>query len=130
MITSWQPRPDMLVGRAAEVAELERALDRLSSGRPWTIEIVGEPGIGKSRLLAELARRAEARSYLVLEGRAAEFELGLPFGVVVDALNDYAGALPPSVLAALGDEPVGELAALLPSLAAPASAPAAPHPAS
>jgi DNA-binding CsgD family transcriptional regulator/tetratricopeptide (TPR) repeat protein len=127
MTARRQPRPDMLVGRAGEVAELERALDRLASGEPWTIQVVGEPGIGKSRLLLELARRAEARDFLVLEGRAAESERGLPFGVVIDALNDYVGALPQSVLAVLGEETVAELSALLPSLAAPASAPVAPQ---
>jgi predicted ATPase len=110
-----------------EVAGLEGALDRLASGEPWTIQILGEPGIGKSRLLLELSRRAEARGYLVLEGRAAEFELGLPFGVVGDALNDYAGALPQSVLSVLGEETVAELAALLPSLAVSASASAPPQ---
>jgi predicted ATPase len=110
-----------------EVAGLEGALDRLASGEPWTIQILGEPGIGKSRLLLELSRRAEARGYLVLEGRAAEFELGLPFGVVVDALNDYPGALPQSVLSVLGEETVAELAALLPSLAVSASASAPPQ---
>jgi predicted ATPase len=102
LIARRQPRPHALVGRAREVAELEGALDQLASGGRWTIQILGEPGIGKSRLLLELARRAEARGYLVLEGRAAEFERGLPFGVVVDSLNDYAGALPQSVLGALG----------------------------
>jgi AAA ATPase-like protein len=127
VIAPHAPRPDTLVGRAGEVAELEVALDRLAAGGRWTIQIVGEPGIGKSRLLLELARRAEARGYLVLDGRAAEFERGLPFGVVVDSLNDYAGALPQSVLGALGEETVTELAALLPSLAAPAPAPPAPR---
>src|SRR4051794_11785741 len=82
------------------------------------VQLVGEPGIGKSRLLAELARQAGERGHLVLEGRAAEFERDVPFGLVVDALNDYAGALPRATLDALGEETVAELAALLPSLAA------------
>src|SRR5271168_3817740 len=60
-----------LVGRAREVAELERAVDRVLSGVPYVLEIVGEPGIGKSRLLAELARHAAKRGFMVLAGRAA-----------------------------------------------------------
>ena len=47
-------RSRVLVGRASELAELDRGLDRLGAGKPWFVQIVGEPGIGKSRLLLEL----------------------------------------------------------------------------
>ena len=50
-----------LVGRARELSEIEAALDRLAAGEPWLVQIVGEPGIGKSRLLAELSRLGEDR---------------------------------------------------------------------
>ena len=78
-----------LVGRARELDELGAALDRLADGEPWMLQLAGEPGIGKSRLLAELRGRAVRRGYLVLDGRAAEFELDVPFGLILDALNDY-----------------------------------------
>ena len=65
-----------------ELADLERALDRLAAGQPGVVQLIGEPGIGKSRLLAELAQRAEGRRHLVLVGRAAEFEQDLPFGLI------------------------------------------------
>ncbi|MBV8944521.1 MAG: AAA family ATPase, partial [Solirubrobacterales bacterium] len=84
-----------LVGRAREVVEIEEALNRLADGQPWMVQIVGEPGIGKSRLMAEVCRRGEDRGYLVLDGRAAEFERDIPFGLIVDALNDYLGSLEP-----------------------------------
>ena len=80
------------------------------------LQVVGEPGIGKSRLFAELARRAEERGFLVLEGRAAEFERDIPFGLVLDALNDYLGARGASWLRSLGEPAVAELAAIFPSL--------------
>ncbi len=105
-----------LVGRAAELAELERALDQLAAGEPWFVQIVGEPGIGKSRLLAELCRRGEDRGHLVLDGRAAEFERDVPFGLIVDALNDYLGSLEPAVLRAIDGELLRELASVFPSL--------------
>ena len=60
------------------------------------VQIVGEPGNRKSRLLAELCCRREDRGYLALEGRAAEFERDIPFGLIVDALNDYLGSLEPA----------------------------------
>ncbi len=105
-----------LVGRARELAELKAALDQLAAGEPCLVRIVGEPGIGKSRLLAEICRLGEERGYLVLDGRAAEFERDIPFGLIVDALNDYLGSLPPPVLRALDEDLVQELAAIFPSL--------------
>ena len=84
---------DPLVGRAEEVRALEAALDRL----PGAIELVGEPGIGKTRLLAELERIADDRGHLVLSGSASELERDLPFWVFEDALEDYVRGLPPSV---------------------------------
>ena len=61
MATNVAQRGRALVGRARELAELDRALGRLADRQPWVIQLVGEPGIGKSRLLAELTHRAEAR---------------------------------------------------------------------
>ena len=124
-MATYQQRPSSLVGRAREVAELERALDRLAAGGRCVLQLVGEPGIGKSRLAAELAGQAEQRGFLVLDGRAAEFERDLPFGLVVDALNDYLGALGPSFMRALGDATVAELAWIFPSLSRFADAAAA-----
>jgi ATP/maltotriose-dependent transcriptional regulator MalT len=105
-----------LVGRERELRDLDHALDRLAHGEVWSVQIAGEPGIGKSRLLAELCCRAEVRGYLVLEGRAAEFERDIPFGLIVDALNDYVGSLEPSTLRALDEHVLLELASIFPSL--------------
>jgi DNA-binding CsgD family transcriptional regulator len=81
----WRPR---LIGRAAEVQTLGGALDQLASGRGVTIEVTGDPGIGKTRLLSEFAEQAEGRGFEVLRGNATEFERDLPFGVFVQALAD------------------------------------------
>ena len=105
-----------LVGRGRELAEIEGALDRLAAGQPWLVQIVGEPGIGKSRLLAELCRRGEERGYLVLDGRAAEFERDIPFGLIVDALNDYLGSLEPALLRTLDEGLLAELASVFPAV--------------
>jgi DNA-binding NarL/FixJ family response regulator len=105
-----------LVGRTHELAEIEAALDRLAGGQSWLVQLVGEPGIGKSRLLAELCRRGEDRGYLVLDGRAAEFERDIPFGLIVDALNDYLGSLEPALLRALDEGLLAELASVFPSV--------------
>src|SRR5215212_1242178 len=98
------PIVDHLVGRAAEVGRLDAALERLDERRLVAVELVGEPGIGKSRLLAELGHRAEERGHLVLSGRASELERDLPFWVFVDALDDYVAGLGPRSLHGLEDD--------------------------
>jgi DNA-binding CsgD family transcriptional regulator len=105
-----------LVGRGQELAEIEKTLDRLAAGEPWLVQIVGEPGIGKSRVLGELCQSAEDRGYLVLDGRAAEFERDIPFGLLVDALNDYVGSLEPALLRALDEGLLAELASVFPAV--------------
>jgi ATP/maltotriose-dependent transcriptional regulator MalT len=106
-----------LVGRAPELSSVDRLLAQVGGGRSGALELVGEPGIGKTRLLAELAARADARGYLVLSGRAGELELDLPFWVFVDALDEYVHGLDPHRLDILDDDVRAELATVFPSLA-------------
>lgn len=96
---------------------LDAALGGLDQGEPRAIEVAGPAGIGKSRLLAELAARAEARGHVVLAGTGAELEQDLPFWVFVDALDDYVEGLDPRRLERLDDRVRSELAQVLPSLA-------------
>lgn len=107
-----------LVGRAGELASLEPILGELDRGCPGAIELAGEPGIGKTRLLREIAARAGARGHLVLSGAASEFEHDLPFSVFVDALDEYVAGLEPDRLALLDGTVQAELAHVFPSLSA------------
>ena len=59
-------RPRQLIGRAAEVSELDSALMRLRAGRGRAIAVAGEPGIGKSMLVTHLAARARAAGIRVV----------------------------------------------------------------
>src|SRR3712207_8267580 len=85
------------------------------AGYIWIV--TGEPGIGKSRLLAELEQRARERDHTVLTGRAAEFERDLPFSVFVDALDGYVAGIEPDRLARMGVGRLVQLGTMLPSLA-------------
>jgi ATP/maltotriose-dependent transcriptional regulator MalT len=109
-----------LVGRTAELGSLDQALAGLERRRSSVLAVVGEPGMGKTRLLAELVARAEERRHLVLSGSASELEGDLPFWAFVDALDEYVHALEPWRLDALGHESLAELGRVLPSLPAPA----------
>jgi hypothetical protein len=73
------------------------ALDRLAVGSPWSLQIIGEPGIGKSRLLAELHLRAYAATSS--QGPRRLNSVDVPFGVLLRAFNDrLARASVPPVL--------------------------------
>ncbi len=68
-------------------------------------------------MLAELASRADLRGHVVLSGAASELENDVPFGVFVDALDDYLRGLDPRHLELLAESARAELATVLPSLA-------------
>src|SRR3954468_1960668 len=106
-----------LVGRAAELSSVDHLLAQLDEGVPAAVELVGEPGIGKTRLLGELSARADARGHLVLSGCAGELERDLPFWIFVDALDEYVHGLDPRRLDTLDDDVRAELATVFPSLA-------------
>jgi ATP/maltotriose-dependent transcriptional regulator MalT len=116
---------DRLVGRTEELAVVDRLLAGLEADEPAALELVGEPGIGKSRFLAEIAALAERRRMLVLSGSGSEFERELPFSVFVDALDEYLQSLDRARLDALAVEARSELAHVFPSLSALADADAA-----
>ena len=103
-----------IVGREAELGALEAALSGLAEARSACLSLEGEPGIGKTRLLRELRERAERDGHLVLAGAGAEFESELPYGVWVNALDDYVASQDLD----LSDDVVHELARVLPSLRA------------
>jgi DNA-binding CsgD family transcriptional regulator len=105
------------VGRRPELSLLDAALDELDGGHAKAIEIVGAPGIGKTRLLAELADRADTRGQIVLGGAGADLERDLPFWVFVDALDEYLAGVEPRRLANLDEDVRVELAQIFPSLA-------------
>ncbi len=105
-----------LVGRAEEVGSIGALLDELDRGSSAAVAFIGEPGIGKTRLLAELAAEADQRRQLVLSGSASELEQDVPFWVFVDAIEEYVEGLEPRRLDRLADDVRAELALVFPSL--------------
>ena len=67
-----EARRGVFVGREAEFAQLAAGLDDALAGRGRLFFLVGEPGIGKSRLADELTRRARQRGVQILVGRCWE----------------------------------------------------------
>ena len=105
-----------LVGRSLELAQLEAALADAAAGRPSLAFVVGESGVGKSRLVAELQERAAAGGTRVLSGECVELGEGeLAYAPLVTALRPLVRDADP-VLAALPPGIRAELATLLPGL--------------
>ena len=82
-------RPIQLVGRAQEVALLRRSLQRAADGSGQVVTLVGEPGVGKSRLVAECLSEAARNFWLVLELGAAPYLRHVPYFAIRDALRAY-----------------------------------------
>jgi DNA-binding NarL/FixJ family response regulator len=109
---------EQFVGRAEELGSFDEVLGEVDQGNPSAIALIGEPGIGKTRFLAEFARSADQAGRLVLSGSASELERDLPFSVFVDALDEYLRGLDPNRLAVLDEDVRTELSHVFPSLSA------------
>jgi DNA-binding SARP family transcriptional activator len=98
------------VGRARELAVAQELVSQTMQGSEHgVLEVVGEPGIGKTRLMEELSRRVTSAGGVVLAGRAFEAETVRPYGAWIDALRSVALPELPSALKA-------DLLPLLPEL--------------
>ena len=97
-----------LVGRAAELARLANLLDEAAAGHAVAALVSGDAGVGKSRLVAEVAARAASRGFTVLTGQCAEIGDSVPYLPFADALRTAS----PGLEAAVKTRPV--LAMLLP----------------
>ena len=111
-----------MLGRRRERMRLRSELAAARAGRARCVELVGEPGIGKTRLLAELGAQADRDGWLVLSGRGTEFETDVPFGIFIDALDDHVARLGAERVRRLSRDRLEELAAMLPALSASRSA--------
>ena len=83
----WSP----FVGRQRELAVLDDLLARALAGQGQVVGLIGEPGMGKSRLLAEFRKWLPERPVMILEGHCRAYERFLPYGPVCDLLRHQCG---------------------------------------
>jgi class 3 adenylate cyclase/tetratricopeptide (TPR) repeat protein len=77
------------VGRAAEVAHLRRAFEQAGQGQGQIAAVVGEPGVGKSRLVFELIHSHRVEGWLVLESGSVSYGTATSYLPVNDVLKGY-----------------------------------------
>ena len=107
-----------LVGREAELATIATAIETVAQGQGRLLLLVGEPGVGKTRLAQEITLLARSQGFRLLTGRCYEPQQSLAYAPFIEAL---AQAVPLTEAAALTPlaERWPEVARLLPDHAAP-----------
>lgn len=81
------------VGRTREMETLKEALEKVQSGEGQVLGIVGEAGVGKSRLLLEFRNLIPTGAYNYFEGRCLHYGHSMPYLPVLDFLKSFIGAI-------------------------------------
>src|ERR1700744_1138324 len=99
---------DQLVGRDGELARMLTLLNAAAPREAVVALISGDAGVGKTRLVTEVTRRATAQGFTVLSGHCAELGESVPYLPLADALRNAAQApgTAPRLLEALASRPV------------------------
>jgi DNA-binding CsgD family transcriptional regulator len=92
-----------LLERQGELSAIGAAIATAAGGEGGALAIEGEPGVGKTRLLAEARREASEAGVVVLSGRATELERDFPFAVLRQLLEPQLSVLPGADREALFD---------------------------
>jgi len=79
------------VGREKEIATLREAFEKAKSGSGQVVCIVGEAGVGKSRLLLELRKTIEQEPHTYLEGHCLHYGSAMPYLPLLDIIRSYFG---------------------------------------
>ncbi len=120
-------RRSAFIGR---IHELSLTLDQYQatlSGHAHVVLLAGDPGIGKTRLMEEVAAQTSARGAIVLRGGASEAEGMPPYLPFLEALGSYIREAPPDLLRAQVEASAPTLVAILPELITRLGAPAASY---
>ena len=77
------------VGRDAEMDQLRLALERTEAGHGQVVAMVGEPGVGKSRLYREITHSHRTRGWLILESGSVSYGKATAYLPIIDLLKAY-----------------------------------------
>src|SRR5512142_545014 len=98
-----QPQQDVvcptLIGREPEVVAVRRVLDGARGGAGQVALIVGEAGVGKSRLLRAMADEARRGGYFTMRGASYESDSSIPYAPLLDLVRLFAESASPALVA-------------------------------
>jgi ABC-type oligopeptide transport system substrate-binding subunit/class 3 adenylate cyclase len=103
-----------LVGREAELRVLAEAVERVQAGVGGIVTLVGEAGIGKSRLVTEVRRGMAITPVHWVEGRCLSYGASIAYLLWLDVLRGLLGVTPEAAPAAVGDVLCGRVQAVCP----------------
>jgi len=104
------------VGRSDEYGLMVGLIGQLAAGTGCTVLVEGEPGIGKSRLLREVARYAQSQKLPTLVTNCYEIEHAMPYQPVIDLVTRTLDSIPTATLHSLPPVSLAELASLVPEI--------------
>src|SRR5207248_1459627 len=105
-----------LIGRDEQIAAVRRLLGDARAGAGRVALIVGEAGVGKSRLLRATMDEARAAGFAVLHGASFESERSIPYAPLLDLVRLFVGATSTAVLAHVLAPAAAEMVAIFPEL--------------
>ena len=100
------------VGRDAELDQLRHALERAGGGRGQLVAVVGEPGVGKSRLFWEFTHSHRLDGWLLLESSSVSYGKATAFLPILDLLRAYFQLEPRDDARKIREKVTGKLLAL------------------
>ncbi len=77
------------VGRDTEIEAINQALEQAGTGHGQIVAAVGEPGVGKSRLVYEFMHSHRTKGWLVLESTSVSYGKATPYFPIIDLLKRY-----------------------------------------
>ena len=105
-----------IIARAFQIEALQEMLAQARHGRGQCLLVIGEAGVGKTRLIREFRESARETGVFVLQGNCLAYDRTLPFAPITDALRRFLATQPSAGIADLLGAQAPELVKLLPEL--------------
>src|SRR5690349_13738420 len=105
-----------LIGRDTQLESMRRTLAHAREGNGRVALIVGEAGVGKSRLLRAMSDEARLAGFFVFQGACFEAERSIPYSPLLDLVRLFASSAPRAIVSHVLEPAAGDLVSMFPEL--------------